>query len=232
MASAREEGFYHSIESMAVDPNDDQLVYMVAGMYVSDKPNGRLYISTDRGDNWQHVDLPFSAGGNNQGRAVGERLMVDPNNPSTLFYGSRTAGLWKSPDRGQTWHQVASLSPPKMTQDQINATDGRRPIGVEQVIFDTSTKGSGTRHADHLRGRRARTMPARRAWAPTCTSPPTAARRGPASRSPPTSTAIYIPHMVRAKDGMIYVAFTKGTRPRRRRPGVAVQVRRHATGRC
>ena len=207
-----DEGFYHNGESMAVDPNDDQRVYMVSGLYVSDKPNARLYISTDRGDNWQHVDLPFSAGGNNQGRAVGERLMVDPNNPSILFYGSRTAGLWKSPDRGQTWQQVASLSSLTMTQDQINATDGRSPIGVEQVIFDTSTKGTGsatqtiyTAVAPDYAGTAGlgfnmyKTTDGGATWTGIAV--------------PAEVKGFYVPHMVRAKDGMMYVAFTKGTGP-------------------
>ncbi|MBW8827878.1 MAG: hypothetical protein JF606_00255, partial [Burkholderiales bacterium] len=85
------EARFHGVESMAVDPNNDQLVYMAAGMYTSEG-NGRLYISSDRGDHWTYVALPFPLGGNNPGRAIGERLMVDPNKPSTLFYATRTAG--------------------------------------------------------------------------------------------------------------------------------------------
>src|SRR6185295_13805817 len=100
---------------------------------------GRLYISTDRGDHWQHVDLPFPVGSNQGGRAIGERMMVDPNLPSTLFYGSRTKGLWKSADNGKTWNQVQSLATATMTDAQINASDGSAK-GVELVVFDTSTK--------------------------------------------------------------------------------------------
>ena len=74
---------------------------------------------------------------------MGERLMVDPNKPSTLFYGSRTAGLWKSADAGQTWAQVTSLASARMTQDQVNAVGGSA-MGVELVVYDTGTKGNGT----------------------------------------------------------------------------------------
>jgi xyloglucan-specific exo-beta-1,4-glucanase len=136
--------FYHGSESMALDPNDDKRVYMSTGMYLSDKADARLYISTDRGDNWTYVNLPFSAASNAQGRAVGERLMVDPNNPAILFYATRTTGLWKSADRGQSWQQLASLSSHKMTEEQIAAVHWRGVVGVEQVIFDTSTKGAGS----------------------------------------------------------------------------------------
>jgi hypothetical protein len=91
---------FHGVESVALDPTNDQKVYMTTSdsTYWSDPQNGnpyygRLYISSDRGITWSHVDLPFPVGGNDTGRAVGERLKVDPTNPSTMFYGSRTAGM-------------------------------------------------------------------------------------------------------------------------------------------
>ena len=133
------EGFFHGSESIALDPNDDKLVYMTTGLYNQADRKGRLYISNDRGDTWQHkIDLPFSVGSNNQGRAVGERLMVDPNNSSILFYGSRSHGLWKSADRGLTWQQASSLSSLQMSKEQIDAFGWTSVIGVEQLIFDTS----------------------------------------------------------------------------------------------
>lgn len=202
------ESRYHGVESIAVDPNNDQLVYMATGMYVSEG-NGRLYISSDRGDHWTYVGLPFPLGGNNPGRAIGERLMVDPNMPSTLFYGSRTAGLWKSIDSGLTWAQVTSLSTLKMTQDQINANGGTA-MGVETVVYDTGTKGSGSA-----------TQTIYAAVAPDYVS---AAGLGSnlykstnggaswAAVSTPVS-GYHIPHMVRAADGMFYVVFTKNPGP-------------------
>ena len=89
----------------------------------------------------RHLDAlrPAVPGGRQrQRRATSERLQVDPNNPSTLFYGSRTAGLWKSADSGRTWTQVTGLS-------STTISGGSSPIGVEQVIFDTSGKGVASR---------------------------------------------------------------------------------------
>ena len=137
------ESFQHGVESIALDPNNDQLVYMVTGMYASADATARLYISSNRGSSWTAVNLPFSAGANNVGRAIGERLSVDPNNPAILFYGSRTAGLWKSADSGRTWNQVTSLSSTRLTAAQVSALGGQ-PIGVEQLVYDTSTKDSGS----------------------------------------------------------------------------------------
>jgi len=203
------ESSYHGIESIAVDPNNDQLVYMAAGMYNTDKADARLYISSNRGDTWTYVGLPFSTGGNNGGRAIGERLMVDPNKPSTLFYGSRTAGLWKSTDSGRTWTQVTSLSSAKMTADQITAAGGSA-IGVEAVVYDTGTKGTG-----------AATQTIYTAIAPDYASVASLSANlykstnGGASWTPVSTpvSGYHIPHIVRAADGAFYVVFTQGAGP-------------------
>ena len=209
------ESSYHGIESMAVDPNDDRLVYMAAGMYNTDKADARLYISSDRGDHWTFVNLPFSTGGNNGGRAMGERLMVDPNKPSTLFYGSRTAGLWKSEDSGRSWAQVTALSSARMTQDQIKAAGGSA-MGIELVVYDTGTKGTGTA-----------TSTLYAAVAPDYASVAGLgsnmyrSTNGGATWSAVTTpvSGLHIPHMVRAADGVFYVVFTKDAGPGAGGPG-------------
>ncbi|WP_343729903.1 dockerin [Duganella sp.] len=200
------EARYHGVESIALDPTNDQLVYMVTGMYTFEG-NGRLYRSSDRGDHWTHVDLPFPVGGNNSGRAIGERLKVDPTNPSTLFYGSRTAGLWKSTDSGQTWNQVTSLSSVKLTQDQVNALGGSA-MGVEALMFDNSSVGGG--------------QPTWIMWAAIAPDYANAAglsstlyksTNGGYSWTPvavPSQVAgYYMPHIVRTNDGAFYVVFNK-----------------------
>ncbi|MFT9639716.1 WD40/YVTN/BNR-like repeat-containing protein, partial [Alcaligenes phenolicus] len=196
------EGDFHGVESLALDPNNDQLVYMMTGITVTQGHNGRIYISSNRGDTWTHYDLPFPVGGNDNGRATGERLQVDPNNPSTLFYGSRTAGLWKSADSGRTWAQVTGLS-------STTISGGGSPIGVEQVIFDTSGKGSG--------------QPTWIMWATVAPDYANAAgltstlyksTNGGFSWTPvpvpPTVSGYYIPHVVRTSDGNFYVVFNAG----------------------
>jgi hypothetical protein len=140
-------GFYEGVESMAVDPTDANKVYLVGGMYI-DGGNARLYRSSDQGTTWSsYVDLPFPTGGNNGGRAVGERLMVDPNMPSILFYATRTMGLWKSTDYGSTWNQVTTLSSYQMTNSpnggEIRQSFSNSPIGIEGVVFDTAVPPTG-----------------------------------------------------------------------------------------
>ncbi|CAJ0791578.1 Xyloglucanase [Ralstonia mannitolilytica] len=196
------EGDFHGVESLALDPNNDQLVYMMTGITVTQGHNGRIYISSDRGNTWTHYDVPFPVGGNDNGRGTGERLQVDPNNPSTLFFGSRTAGLWKSTDSGRTWAQVTGLS-------ATTISGGNSPLGVQQVIFDTSTKGSG--------------QPTWILWATIAPDYANAAgltstlyksTDGGASWAPvPVPSAVsgyYIPHVVRTSDGNFYMVFNAG----------------------
>ena len=83
---------FHGIESVALDPNDDQPIYIATGKHTFEA-NGRIFASCDRGGTWKPVDLPFPLGGGNPGRAMDERLMVAPHLPSTLFHGARSAGM-------------------------------------------------------------------------------------------------------------------------------------------
>jgi hypothetical protein len=210
------ESRFHGAESIALDPNNDQLVYMVTGMYTFEG-NGRIYVSNDRGTTWTHYDLPFPVGGNNPARAIGERLSVDPNNPATLFYGSRTAGLWKSTDAGHTWAQVTSLSSTSLTNDQVN-TMGGWVTGVESLMFDTSTKGTGVptstlyaaiaqdyANAAGLTSTLYKSVDGGSTWAPVSV--------------PSAVSGYYITHTVRTSDGAFYMAFSQGAGPGVAGPG-------------
>jgi hypothetical protein len=99
---------FTGIESIGLDPTDANRVYLAAGTYTNDwAGNGAIFRSADQGRRWQRTDLPFKLGGNEEGRSAGERLAVDPNNPSILFFGTRRNGLWKSTDRGVTWQKAS-----------------------------------------------------------------------------------------------------------------------------
>ena len=53
-----------------------------------DPNNGAILRSTDKGATWQATALPFKLGGNMPGRGMGERLAVDPNRNSVLYFGA------------------------------------------------------------------------------------------------------------------------------------------------
>jgi hypothetical protein len=96
------------IESIAPDPADPNVVYMAAGEYLT-AGNGVILRSTDQGSTWTQNPISVPMGGNVDGRNMGERLAVDPNLTSTLYFGSRNTGLWQSTDSASTWRRVASF---------------------------------------------------------------------------------------------------------------------------
>ena len=124
---------YLGIESIAIDPQHPNRVYMSAGLeYFSTSP--AIFYSADYGDTFKKTVVPFMIHGNGNGRGTGERLVVDPNDSTILFCGSRKNGLYKSADMAKTWSRVSSL--PVTT-----TTNGN---GVCAVVFDPSSGTPGT----------------------------------------------------------------------------------------
>jgi xyloglucan-specific exo-beta-1,4-glucanase len=131
------------IESLAVDPSKPDRVYLAAGIYTNPRvANGAILRSEDRGRTWRRTDMPFKMGGNEAGRANGERLAVDPGDGEVLFFGSRRDGLWRSTDRGATWQKVESF--PFKLDAGANEGEGefnfvpyeKQAVGLVFVQFD------------------------------------------------------------------------------------------------
>ena len=129
------------IESIAADPIDPTRVYLATGMYLT-AGNGWILSSTDMGQTWVHNGIAAPMGGNADGRSMGERLAIDPNLTSTLYFGSRTTGLWTSPDFAKTWTQVKGFP----TTGVANNDAGTGGYGLTFVVFDpqSGTPGSPT----------------------------------------------------------------------------------------
>lgn len=102
-----ETGFY-GVESLALDPQDPNNVYMLCGTSYINGGRSAILKSTDKGNTFTYTDVTaqFKAHGNGSGRGNGERLVVDPNNSNVLFVGTRANGLWKSTDAGVSWSLV------------------------------------------------------------------------------------------------------------------------------
>lgn len=119
------------IESIATDPVEPNRVYAACGTYMGN--SGALLASDDYGRTWKRFDLGFGCGGNESGRGTGERLKVDPEDNSNIYFGSRTEGLWHSDDYGETWSMVESF-PVKGDYSQQGTS-----IGIMWVQFDPAT---------------------------------------------------------------------------------------------
>jgi len=127
------------IESIAADPVDPSRVYMAAGQYLS-SGNGWILSSTDMGQTWTRSAITAPMGGNADGRSMGERLAVDPNLTSVLYFGSRNAGLWKSTDAAHTWSQVVAFP----TTGAVNGDAGTVGYGLTFVVFDARSGAPGS----------------------------------------------------------------------------------------
>jgi len=140
------------VESIAIDPQDTQRVYLAVGTYSNDwtSQNGAILRSVNQGHTFQRIDLPFKVGSNMPGRGMGERLAIDPNNHKVLYLGTRSGnGLWRSTDFGSTWSRVASLpdtGPYHEPSSGPSDTYDNDPIGIVWEAFDPRT----TISVDHM----------------------------------------------------------------------------------
>ena len=122
----------YGIESIAPDPKNANVVYAAIGQTYNGT-NGYIIASSDQGNSWTQYSIPVLIGANNGGNNAGERLAVDPNLTSILYFGSRSNGLWKSTNSGANWSQVTSFP--------ANGDSGN---GLSYVIFDPNSGTSGS----------------------------------------------------------------------------------------
>jgi Cellulose binding domain len=137
---------YNGVVSLATDPVDTNKVYVAAGMYTNswDPNNGAILRSSDQGATWAVSQLPFKLGGNMPGRGMGERLAIDPNKNSILYFGAPSGnGLWRSTDSGVTWSKVTAFpNPGNYIATPGDAYNGDNQ-GVVWVTFDKSSASAG-----------------------------------------------------------------------------------------
>ncbi|MEZ5083290.1 MAG: T9SS type A sorting domain-containing protein [Bacteroidales bacterium] len=101
--------YYISIGDIAIDPNDENIIYAGTGeanaSSYSFRGNG-IYRSTDAGTTWEHKGLELSA-------YVG-RIIVDYNNSNRLFVAAcgnlftpdPERGVYRSNDGGDSWENI------------------------------------------------------------------------------------------------------------------------------
>lgn len=97
-----DERYKQGCDALAVDPTDatGNTLYLVAGSNL-EVGKGEIMKSIDRGRTWQRNKAAVWAWSNGL-QLNPQRLVVDPANPSVLYYGGRE-GLMHSTDAGETW---------------------------------------------------------------------------------------------------------------------------------
>lgn len=127
------------VESIAIDPNNPDNVYIACGTYTRNRTCAVLR-SSDGGNSFLRIDVPFTMGGNENGRGNGERMMVDPHNSNIIYIGTRLHGLWRSMDKGESWQKVNSF--PDVTE-RFDMSDmkswQKKGSGIVCVAFDNAS---------------------------------------------------------------------------------------------
>ena len=129
-----------ALRSVALDPNDDNVIYTSGGGQYYNSPK-YLLKTTDRGKSWTKLDFPGITSADNYTRLVGSDIAVDPNDSDTVFAGSYMNGLFVSHDGGMSWDGIASI-PAELCWDVRSGTsciliDDREklPNGRSKVIY-------------------------------------------------------------------------------------------------
>ena len=143
----------YGVASIAVDPTSTTTVYIVFPTAQScdvQCPTGflEIYRSTDGGRNFTPGNMTaatIKGDPNGTHRWAGEKLAVDPANPSVLYYASDSQGLFRSLDAGVTWSQLTSANAPPTNIEFVNVQFARSPgtatlatLTVSKVIYAVS----------------------------------------------------------------------------------------------
>ncbi len=105
-----------SVDAIAVDPTDDNTIYMLCGCAYFSDARTVIFRSHDAGETFDQIDVTdlVQVHGNGYGRQCGEAIAVDPDNPDIIYCGGDVAynssGLIMSEDGGDTWKSVDGYS--------------------------------------------------------------------------------------------------------------------------
>jgi xyloglucan-specific exo-beta-1,4-glucanase len=142
---------YNAVESIAIDPNNANIVYAMVGDCVAGQERDvnclrktAIIKSTNRGDTWTVLRSSLFISGNGDFRELGERLMVDPNNSNIVYAGTRLSGLLISENAGQTWTRINTV-PVGGNPDlfALGCTAQGEVPGVAWVAIDPRTTAGG-----------------------------------------------------------------------------------------
>jgi photosystem II stability/assembly factor-like uncharacterized protein len=95
--------YHHSVQSIAVAPDNSQVVFRCSGDMRNSTVHGSIHKSTGGGDTWHEVLDKVGYYGNGETRMYGELVAIDPYDSKNVFTAGFTNGIWTSNDSGETW---------------------------------------------------------------------------------------------------------------------------------
>lgn len=133
-------GFFDKqIESIRVNPDDSQIVYVL----VSQKG---LFKSADQGANWQLLPPPGLQPGSSPGFSRGsiQDFFLGSRDRNSL-YAVTNQGIFLSSDGGQNWNPFSSLISPEAAPISAIVQDGNNPAtfyyGAGSIVYRTQNNG-------------------------------------------------------------------------------------------
>ena len=103
---------YLSVKGIAIDPNDDDIVYFLCGCAYFTPYKTVIYKTKDGGKTFKEIELSdlIEVHGNGLGRECTEPIAIDPDDSDVIYVGGDVASgdsaLIKSVDGGETWKPV------------------------------------------------------------------------------------------------------------------------------
>lgn len=131
---------YQNVWAMTLDPNDENVIYVVSGYSSDMTTKNRLLKSTDGGESWTRLDFSPCGGSNDTHKRLANGcIAVDPNNSNVLYYGTTTEGLFISEDGGKTWTHSEKIpnGPAKFSGIVTVLVDGSSEVvdGRSSVVY-------------------------------------------------------------------------------------------------
>ena len=126
------------VRALVAHPHDDRLLYIGT--------ETGLYRSTNGADDWRQVDSPLN------GQEIWS-ILIPPNQPDTIFAGTRPSRIYRSLDAGRTWQECGTTMRPdcpriqytRVTTLTADPDDGRVFwAGVEIDGIHRSADGGAT----------------------------------------------------------------------------------------
>lgn len=112
---AKAQAYHDGVYSIAIAPNDSNVIYMMYPIISSSTERSAVYVSRNKGATWTSTNFTplttsTNAPANNANyRWWGQKMAVDPNDANTVYVGTQASGLFVSTDGGNSWSSVRGI---------------------------------------------------------------------------------------------------------------------------
>ncbi|MBT3470723.1 MAG: hypothetical protein HN467_15515 [Opitutae bacterium] len=124
------------VRSIAVHPEDGNVVLVGIGACEGGKSSGGLYKTKDGGASWHRASDKIDFDGKGPSALLGEVISFNPQKPNVIAAGGESKGLFLSENGGESWQRVDVAGPLKCGAHRISSLqynkslDGHLTVGT------------------------------------------------------------------------------------------------------